>query len=405
MAGNIPQSTGSYDNTLVAVFDNYNDAQRAVESLSSAGFTTPHVQLNPQDDSSSYAAGDSSGSAPGDPGPNRNLFNEKIDRDEKSHKGGISGFFSSLFGGSDDRENHDVYSESVRRGHYVLTVDAKSDNELDRAAEIINQFNPVDIDGRSSTWKQQGWTGYDASAPRFTQDEITQDRTSYASLKSPSNLQNEVRIPVAEEELKVGKREVQRGGVRVIKRIRETPVNESVQLRDEHIKVEHRPVSDTSAALAGTDAFKEQSFELRETAEEAVVSKSARVVEEVVVGKEVSQRTETIDDTLRHNEVDIEHLGASGGASAGTMNDDDAYFRSHWQSTYGASGGRYEDYAPAYTYGSSIASSSQYQNRQWSEVEPQLRNDWESTHPKGTWEKVKDAVRHGTERVSSSRQH
>jgi uncharacterized protein (TIGR02271 family) len=107
------------------------------------------------------------------------------------------------------------------------------------------------------------------------------------------NEQRTTAIPVVQEDLKVGKREVQRGGVRVFSRVVETPVNESVNLREEHVSVERRPV-DQPISTADSTAFKEQSIEMREKAEEAVVQKSARVVEEVVVGKETSQRQENI---------------------------------------------------------------------------------------------------------------
>jgi hypothetical protein len=87
------------------------------------------------------------------------------------------------------------------------------------------------------------------------------------------------------------------------------------------------------------------------------------------------------------------------------MTGDDTDFRRHWQTAYGSSGGRYEDYDDAYRYGSTMAGSDRYKNYQWSEVEPQLRSDWESSHPGSTWDKVKDAVRYGAERITGSRHH
>jgi uncharacterized protein (TIGR02271 family) len=217
------------------------------------------------------------------------------------------------------------------------------------------------------------------------------------------------RIPVVEEELQVGKRQVQRGGVRVYQRVRETPVNESVQLREEHVHVERHPV-DQPATSADLDAIKEGAIELRETAEEAVVSKTARVVEEVVVGKEVTEQTKDINDTVRRTDVEVEQLGATGntGMRADSayrdtaMTSDDSDYRTHWQNAYGQSGGRYEDYDAAYRYGSTMAGSGRYQNARWEDVEPSMRSDWESNHPESAWEKVKDAVRYGAERVTGN---
>ena len=81
----------------------------------------------------------------------------------------------------------------------------------------------------------------------------------------------------------------------------------------------------------------------------------------------------------------------------------DKDYRTHWQQTYGTSGERYEDYDSAYRYGSSLADNDRYKNSQWDEVEPQVRQDWESRHPGSAWEKVKDAVRYGVERISNRR--
>ncbi|MDQ1558454.1 MAG: hypothetical protein QOD32_1514 [Pyrinomonadaceae bacterium] len=124
--------------------------------------------------------------------------------------------------------------------------------------------------------------------------------------KAEGVYRGETTIPVVEEELKVGKREVERGGVRVESRVKETPVTEEVQLREERVHVERRPVD---RPVTNADAaFREGTLEVTERAEEAVVSKSARVVEEVVVGKQVEEHTETVRDTLRRTDVDVQEV-------------------------------------------------------------------------------------------------
>ncbi len=369
------QAMTASDSTVVGVYDSYDDAQRAVDALISAGFSRDRVQMNPESDSSASSY-QSSASASG---------NQDSDT-------GLGGFFRRLFGMDDESQSHDIYAESVRRGHCLLTVDVANQQELDQASNVLSQFNAIDIEERAQTWKSQGWTGYDASAPRYTEDEIAAERSAYASSRS-NNLSEEKRIPVVEENLEIGKRQVQRGGVRVFTRVKETPVDESVNLREEHVKVERRPVNETSAR-ADMNAFKEGSIEMRENAEEAVVGKSARVVEEVVIGKETTERTQDIHDTVRKTDVEVEQLGAS---------DNDSDFRTHWQSNFGSAGGRYEDYAPAYSYGSSMVNNERYRNAQWEDVEPQWRSDWEASHPGSKWEQVKDAVRYGSQRGTGSR--
>jgi len=119
----------------------------------------------------------------------------------------------------------------------------------------------------------------------------------------------ETTIPVVEEELQVGKREVERGGVRVESRVEEKPVTEQVQLREERVHVERRPVD--RPVTNADEAFREGTLEVTERAEEAVVSKTARVVEEVVVGKQVEEHTETVHDTLRRTDVDVQEVNTN----------------------------------------------------------------------------------------------
>jgi len=111
-------------------------------------------------------------------------------------------------------------------------------------------------------------------------------------------------IPIAEERLRVGKRVADTGRVRVRSYVVEEPVSEQVDLREERVTVERRPVD--RSLNAGDDAFRERTVELDERREEAVVGKEARVREELVVNKDVETRRETVSDTVRHTEVDVQ---------------------------------------------------------------------------------------------------
>lgn len=354
-------------NTLVGVYDNYSEAQRAYNELLSSGFSNDEVQISSQDNMGSVDA--QSAATP---------------TEDSSFGGRIRHFFHNMFGSDEDSSQHvELYSEAVRRGHALVTVNADDDAQSQRANDILSRFNPVDIDERAAQWRSSGWSGFDRQAAPMTSAEMQQDRQA---------------IPVIQEELQVGKREVQRGGVRVYQRVKETPVEESVQLREERVNVERRPVNQP-ASEADLAALKEGSFEIRETAEEPIVQKTARVVEEVRVGKEATERTEKVRDTVRRSDVEVEQLGATEGSRQSS----DTEFRTHWQNTYGTSGGRYEDYDDAYRYGYSTMSEDRYRNADWDQAEPELRSDWESHHPGSTWERVKDAVRYGAERSTGNR--
>ncbi len=205
-------------------------------------------------------------------------------------------------------------------------------------------------------------------------------------------------IPVVQEEMQVGKRQVLRGGVRVYSRVVEEPFEEKVSLREESVRVERQPVnrSATSADLSGGQ---EQVIEVQEFAEEPVVSKQARVVEEVRVGKDVSERTETVRDTVRHTEVNVEQTPSARGAAF-----DDSDFRADYQKRYAASGASYDTYQPAYRYGYDIASDPRYKGRSFDEVESDLQADYRQRYPNSTWEKMKEAVRSGWNKVSGKSQ-
>ena len=196
-----------------------------------------------------------------------------------------------------------------------MTVNAP-DNQAEEAVDILNGHGAVDIEERGGSYRTGGYTGYTETALPYTAEEVTRERDLYrtpataAVGTSPTTgtvkAGDEQVLQVVEEELAVGKRQVQRGGARVHTFVTETPVSEQVSLHEEHVTVQRRPVD---RAVTGTDAaFREGTIEVTETAEVPVVAKSARVVEEVVVGKTATDRVETVSDTVRRTDVEVEEI-------------------------------------------------------------------------------------------------
>lgn len=277
--------------TIVGVFDSVSDAQRAADRLAQEGIARADMQVHAQDRSGDTDVG---GETLGNSATARTVA---ADTGEGApHEGAIAHFFRKLFGNDDASEEAGHYRESVRRGHALLSVDVIDEARFDAVRAAMNEAGAMDIDERVAQWKTAGYGGYDSGAAPYTADDIAADRKAF---------------PVVKEELAVGKREVSTGGVRVYSRVTETPVSESVNLREEHATIERRAV-DRPATEA---ELREGSVEIRETAEEAVVAKTARVVEEVVVGKESSQRTETVHETLRGTEVEVQR--DAGDATTG----------------------------------------------------------------------------------------
>lgn len=243
--------------TITAMYDTRQEAETARAQLAASGIDSGSIQITGQDGGGSQASSSGSGSG--------------------------GGFFQGLkdfFMPDDDRQ---AYSEGIRRGHYVLTVQAE-ETRADEICRMLDTTGAVDFDARLDEWRTGGWTAQPQMATGQTQESI----------------------PVVEEQLRVGKREVERGGVRVRSYVAETPVQEQVSLREEHVEVERRPVNEAVRGADADNLFQERSIELSERGEEAVVAKEAVVREEIGIRKDVDQRVETISDTVRHTEVDID---------------------------------------------------------------------------------------------------
>jgi len=198
------------------------------------------------------------------------------------------------------QEDAHVYAEGVRRGGALVVADTEN-NQADRAVAILDRNNILDMEQLGARYRKDGFQGFDAAQPPYKEPNLSQER----------QVNRDVTIPIVEEKLEVGKRQVERVGARVHTFVTERPVEAQVTLRDEAVTVNRRPVD--RAVTDADAAFKTSDMEVTETDEVAVVSKTARVVEEVVVGKTATDRTETVKDTVRRTDVEVQDL--DGNAS------------------------------------------------------------------------------------------
>lgn len=369
--------------TIVGIFDDRATAERVAEEITKAGIGRSQIQVMSSD---AYSADAARGNA---------ALSGSEHHDTSG--GGISGFFHRLFGSDDDETERGRYAEAVRRGGAVVAVTADEADE-DRITDVMDGFDPVDIDKREESWKERGYKGYDSGAAAFTAEESARERQYYDRDKD-----QEESVPVVEEQLQVGKRPVERGRVRVYRRMNEQPVEEQVQLREERVRVDRRPANRpaTEADLNPS----ERVIEVTETAEEPVVGKTARVVEEVVIGKESRERTETVRDSVRKSDVNVERIdGGETAGRSGALSEYDTDFRRDFESQYASDrNASYEAYAPAYRYGYEMASDARYRGRRWEDVESTLRTDFERNNPNSAWDRTKGAVRYGWEKVTGKR--
>lgn len=303
------QDDGTYDpsrhdNQLVAVYDGRTDAEAARSALLAAGIPSSAVGIV---DNTSAGAG-------------RLEERSAVAADDE----GFWGTIKNLFAPDDDYQN---YHHAIGRGHVMVVVTSTAQMDRKRIIETLEAHNPIDVDSKADEWRQTGF-GSTTASPAMAPG-MAESRASFGAKSAATTNQSAADLPVAgtqaglsgktgqdiagnrdtievaQERLRVGKREVAQGAVRVRSYVVERPVEEEVRLHEERVEVERRPV-DRAVTPGDAGLFQERTIEARATSEEAVVSKEARVVEEIALKKEALDRTETVRDTVRETKVDID---------------------------------------------------------------------------------------------------
>jgi hypothetical protein len=361
--------------TLIAVFDNRADANNAKDDLMAAGFSGEDVKLSLGGTTDSAGGSTSAGSM--------------ADTSEPEHEGigaSIKHFFADIFG-TDNSEHVQRYSTAVSRGHHVLTITVDSEPEVERAADVVERHGPVDIDEKHAEWaggagiasresmRMSGAGGMQQSSGLSQQstDTFLQQSDGDRNLFAQQSLNDDVPMGTTYQEPMGSATSLQSSGG-------------SGSLQGSSLEGSAR----STDALAGQGLQRDTSLtgsQQRDTG--AAATGSTREVQRGGV-----RIFSGVGDTA----------GQKSGAT-GSMSDDD-YYRKHWSSNFGSDGGSYDEYAPAYSYGSQMAGSDKYRGRQWDDVQSDLRSDWDSRYPDtsgaggSTWERFKAAVRHGWEKIT-----
>jgi stress response protein YsnF len=369
------------ERTLTAMYDTRGAAESARDDLVALGISAGNVTIRGTESGSSTSSTSST-------------------TEDKGFLDNLADFFFP-------EEDQQTYAEGIRRGGYLLSARVPDALE-DQAADVLERYDPVDVDERAESWRQSGWAGYPASgagaagatttpSQAYTEgsslaldnepnaargtgyqaggvgaagsttaaygeststssrdygtagsgrsvgdraSDAVSDAAEAVGLKSDNRDEqrrgygtadvsgtsgtagsglgaatvrtgrDEDVVERVEEDLQVGKREVGRGRVRVRSYVTERPVEEQVSLREERVQVERRPVD--RPVQPGDATFQEKEITATERGEEAVVSKEARVVEEIGIRKDVDTRTETVRDTVRQQEVEVEDDRTAG---------------------------------------------------------------------------------------------
>ena len=230
-----------------------------------------------------------------------------------SHGGG---FWAWLLGEEDGIDakramyprDHEVYERGVSAGHAVLSVTVLDEAEADHAMTILDAHHPLRIDDDGSE-----------RVVDVAVEPMSPVAPPVASTPTPlpASSAGEQVIPLREEQMEVGKRLVDHGVTRVRRYVVERPVERDVTLQGERVTIERRhPISGVGAQGG---AFEERTVEVHETEEVPVVEKTSRVVEEVAIRKEATERTETVRDTVRREEVEVTGKDGVTEKSTGTV--------------------------------------------------------------------------------------
>lgn len=275
---------------VVAVYKSRGDAEMARDRLIQSGI--PQIDIRMSDTATVGGADPMAGQAAVPmPGERR------------------AGFWDWLFGRDIPERDRGWYEANLREGRIVLSVLVRNETERERITDILDEFDPIEFTGEADALPDAG-----AAAP-LSSASIPEGRADWAPTgagavaREPGALrsgqQEEQVIPVVKEELAVGKRASERR-YRIRTYVVETPVENEVTLRDERVVIERRPISG-DREIGAAHMPQEREFEVTERHEEPVVEKRARNVEEVVVRREVNERTERVHDTVRETKVEVDN--------------------------------------------------------------------------------------------------
>lgn len=171
--------------------------------------------------------------------------------------------------------------QELDQGRVVITAEV-ADDKADRAIDVLREHGSLPPEEEQSGSRERGKT------------------------------QESHRLQEVEEEVSVGKRSTTRG-VRVRTNVVEQPVRETVALRQERVNVERRERDEELSPEEAEKALKPETVEMQETVEEAEVQKAARLIGEVNVSKSVETHKETINETARKTEVEVERTDDNRG--------------------------------------------------------------------------------------------
>ena len=194
--------------TIVALYDDFDAAQRAVQDLVDAGFARTDISLVANDASGEYRRYTDEGMADDDDvsagegagfgavvgtlvglgvalipgigpviaaGPLAAAVLAGIGAAAGAATGGI---VASLVDFGVPEEEAHVYAEGLRRGSTLVSI-VTEETHTARVEDILNRHNPTDVDQRATAWRETGWQSFDYDAEPYAETDIRRERDVY----------------------------------------------------------------------------------------------------------------------------------------------------------------------------------------------------------------------------------
>jgi uncharacterized protein (TIGR02271 family) len=268
--------------TIVAAYDNTAHADAAVRALRAGGFANADISVFDRDRM----------------GPTESVATAGLQR---------AGLWNRLFGRDVYKHEATIYDQAIEQGGAVVSARVL-DREVAQAVAILNLHRPIDVHDRAVTSGLAQAPHVEAIENKIADLPVAAAQRVAVSAKVAAA--NEGVLRLAEEQLQVGKQMIEDGRTRVRRYVTERDVSADVTLHEEHAEVLRRAINEP-ASLKDID-WADKEIEVVETAEHALVNKTARVVEEVSLKKVGTEHVETVHEKLRRQQVEIERLDASG---------------------------------------------------------------------------------------------
>src|SRR5258706_1367817 len=187
--------------TITHVYDDYSTAEEVVDELEEAGFTQDQISLvgrkgEHKDAGDGAATGATLGGVAGAgagllaslgliaiPGIGSLVAAGVLATTLAGAATGAiaGGLLGALVEYGVSEEEAPVYAETVRRGGTLVSVRA-DESKADQAEAIMRKYNPIDMQERGRSYREEGWTGYDPNAPVYTESQRAEERDRYRNV-------------------------------------------------------------------------------------------------------------------------------------------------------------------------------------------------------------------------------